>query len=208
MSDSTNGTTTIPSLQATDFVDRMADLIPNNWCGQQAKQNGGGGVFNAMLTAIATETASMMQEIQYALDATRIATETDPELSLAAQDFFGPGVLPRPKGDTDAEYAAYITANLFRPAVDRQSIQDALDGILPSPPRLIEPWRMLDVGYVDNGFLDIDSEVVACRVAAPEQRYQGYIEFSGTVAEQLLAQSTLNAIRAWGTRVWLNLLAT
>ena len=201
-------TTVVPPLQAADFAARLADMIPAGWCGEQAKANGDGGTFSAMLTALGAGCAVLISQIQYALAATRIASESDPELSLAAQDFFGAGGLPRPAGYSNFEYAAYIKANLFRPALTRESIYEALTDILPAPPRMIEPWNINDTGRVDSSFLDVDSVVVPGRVGAPEMRYQGFIEMTGSVAQQLASQAQVNSLHAFGTLICLKVVSS
>lgn len=122
---------------------RLGENFPAGWASADAMQS---GVISELFGALAGQLSELVAQISYVRDAARVPTSTDPELTLAATDFYGSGVLPRPSSDTDAQYAALILGNLFQPAATRSAIENALKTLTGTDPRMIEPWNPGDTG--------------------------------------------------------------
>lgn len=190
--------TTIPTISGQQFATRLADLFPRGWCSDDAKQTG--NVY-ALLLAVGRELQIVQGELQYALSAQRIQTETFPELDFASIDFLG-SALPRPSGATDAAFAQQIIAALFQPAATRSAIQNALTLLTGSVPRMLEPWNVNDTGSWDNkSYWNVDTISNPARWGDGGLRYQGFIE---TAPPALPAIGPNNPILCWGTSAYWN----
>ena len=192
--------TTVPTITASGFAQREADLIPRGWALEDAKQEG--GVLYAMLLALSTQLAFCIVAIQYALNSTRIQTATDSELDLAAQDFFG-DTLPRPTGASDDTYRALILAALFPEGATRKAVQDAVETFTGSPARIIEPWNPADTGAWGKGYWGVDTAQTPSSWTNPGARYQGFVLFTpvpstGTIPYYF----TWNDTGYWGANMY------
>ena len=171
-------TTQINTITADGFAQRMSQtpMYPRGWASEAAKQPG--GVFYALMNTLGTQLSYLITELQYALNAQRIQTETSPELDLASVDFFGQGVLPRPTGMSDANYLALIQANLLQPAATRGAVSNAIYRLTGAVPRIVEPWNPADTGCRDTlkSYRDIDTTGNPMRNTNPSLRYQGFID--------------------------------
>ncbi len=222
--------TTFANMTAAQFASRLANRIPNSWTGQGSLQS---GIAWSLLNAIGQQIATVYVEVQYALNAQRIQTETSPELDLASKDFFG-DLLPRPPGMTDAAFSALITANLLKRGATRIAISNAVKALTGAAPRMIEPWNPGDVGCRDNliSYRDIDTPSNPMRNTSAYLAFNGFIEavlptFPVLGNNPLLTRdatgyrdaneyrlqlqnvgeaqiyAAVQATKAWGTNVWL-----
>lgn len=190
--------TTIPTISGPQFAIRLADLYPRGWCSDDAKQTG--SVY-ALLRAVGQELQIAQGELQYALSAQRIQTETFPELDFASIDYLG-SLLPRPSGATDAAFAQQIIAALFQPAATRSALQNALTLLTGSVPRMLEPWNVNDTGSWDNkSYWNVDTVANPARWGDGGLRYQGFIE---TAPPALPAIGPNNPIQCWGDSAYWN----
>ncbi len=145
--------TEINLLAAQEFAARIAANLPNGWAAPDALTSGN---WNALLVAIGGEMNQIQQSLLYTLNATRLTTETSPELDLASVDFFG-GSFPRPAGMSDSAFASAIIANLFKNAATRPAISAALLQLTGFTPRMMEPWSIFDTGVWDRTtYWDVD----------------------------------------------------
>lgn len=169
-----SGTTQIQDVTPQQFVGRIADLFPPNWCSDDAKASG--NVFTLILT-VGQKLTDVLTQIQYVQEAARLKTETSPELDDAGLDFFG-GALPRPIGMSDANYAALLLSSLFKPAATRKAISDAVTAATGQTPRMVEPWNVTDTGARDTpiSFRDVDTAANPMRNTDPGLRCQGFID--------------------------------
>lgn len=140
--------------------------------------------------------AQVLKQIHYAKAADYLQTETSPELDLASVDFFGPNALPRPVGMSDANFYALILAQLFKSAVTRQAISDAIFAITGVRPRLIEPWNPADTGCRDTlvSFRDVDT------TANPMRNTSGYLAWNGFIETVLPNSAVLGGLNPLLTR--------
>lgn len=190
--------TTIPTIAGPQFAQRMADLFPRGWASDDAKQTG--NVY-ALLVAVGNELQIAQGELQYALSAQRIQTETFPELDFASVDFLG-STLPRPSGTSDAAFGQEIIAALFQPAATRSALQNALTLLTGSVPRMLEPWNVDDTGSWDNkSYWNVDTVANPARWGNGGLRYQGFIE---TAPPALAAIGPNNPIQCWGDSAYWN----
>lgn len=189
----------IPILLGETFAARIADLYPRGWASDDAKQSGN---FFALLLAFGNQLQAIQGELAYALNAQRIQTETSPELDIASVDFFG-GILPRPSGMNDADYAALIIGSLFQAVATRPALQQALTRLTGVPPRMLEPWSPGDTGAWDApvSFWNADSVVTPARWGNGGIRYQGFIE---TVPPGIPAIGPNNPVLGWGSVAYWN----
>jgi hypothetical protein len=191
--------TSITILTGDQFAARIADLFPRGWCSDDAKQPGG-NVY-AMLLAIGNQLTFVQTEVEYALLAQRLLTETFPELDFASIDFFGDD-LPRPSGASDSVFAQQIIASLFRPAATRPALQNALTQLTGFVPRMMEPWSVNDTGSWRNlSYWNVDTVSNPARWGNGGLRYQGYIE---TAPPSIPAIGPLNPILCWGDGAYWN----
>jgi hypothetical protein len=189
--------TVISDLSGQQFADRVADLFPRGWSGDEAKYSGN---LYALFLSFGQQMAVVQDQIQYAQRAQRMQTETFPELDEASQDFLG-DILPRASGTTDAAFARQITAAMFQPVATRRALSNALIQLTGFQPRMMEPWNVRDTGAWGVGgpsFWNVDTIANPARWAAA-QRYQGYIE---TTPPALAAIGPNNPILTWGTAYW------
>lgn len=103
-------------------------------------------VIDGALTGIAYLLAGSYGLIAFARAQIRIATSTGAWLDLTAWDYFG-GRFTRRPGETDATFSARIREEIIRPRVTRSAIRAALIEITGFPVRIIEPSRLVDVGF-------------------------------------------------------------
>lgn len=191
--------TTINPLTGDQFASRIADLFPRGWAGDSAKQPGG-NVY-ALFLAVGNELSIVQTELQYALNAQRLQTETFPELDFASIDYLGE-TLPRPPGASDATFEQLIVAALFQPAATRSALQNALTALTGSVPRMLEPWSVNDTGHWGGGsYWNVDTVANPARWGNGGLRYQGFIE---TAEPQIPAIGPNNPIRAWGDSAYWN----
>jgi hypothetical protein len=170
--------TTITTLTADQFAQRIAKAFPNGWASAGAKQPGGN--LYALLKTAGSGLSFEESAVAYALNSMRIQTATAPELDLAAQDFLG--TFPRAAGEPDTSYRARILAAILAPGATRIAIQNAVKAVTGVAPRMMEPWSTRDSGVFDGGagagmmFYDVDTIVTPGRLADPGLAYQGFLE--------------------------------
>lgn len=194
----TDAATTVPSIVGSSFAARIAELFPRGWAGDDAKQSG--NVYSLFL-ALGQQISFVQTEVQYALAAQRIQTETAPELDEASEDFLGT-TLPRPPSASDAVYAQEIVAALFQPAATRSALQTALAALSGSVPRMMEPWNVNDTGaWGANSYWNVDTVQNPARWGDGGLRYQGFIE---TAPPGLPAIGSGNPILTWNDSAYWN----
>lgn len=188
--------TIITQQSAAQFADRIAALVPNGWAGSDAKAT---GVVRDLFLALGSELSGLLNEVGYLADATRLKTETDPELDIAGADFFG-STYHRPNGMSDSDFAALIIANLFKSAATRPAFLAALSALTGSAPRLLEPWNISDTGgWSATSYWNVDTVDNPARWGNGSLRYQGYIE---TPPPLIPAVGSNNPVLSWGTAYW------
>lgn len=188
--------TTVPTITGQQFAARIADLFPRNWAGDDAKT---GGAVYAFLLSLGNTLSGIIQSIDYDLDAARMQTATAPELDLASEDYFG-DILPRPTGMADSDFAQLIIANLFRPAATRPALFSALTDLCGQPPRMLEPWSVLDTGWWrGKSYWNVDTRANPARWGNGSLRYQGFIE---TTPPLISVVGANNPVLTWGTAYW------
>lgn len=188
----------IETTTGPNFAARLAQLFPRGWCSDDAAQTG--NVYSLLLS-LGNQLRFTQAEIQYALAAQRLQTETSPELDLASLDFYG-GALPRTAGQSDSDYAAAIIAALFQPAATRTALFNALETLTGSAPRMLEPWDVYDTGSWRNlSYWNVDTVQNPARWGNGSLRYQGYIE---TAPPAIPAIGPNNPILAWGDSAYWN----
>jgi hypothetical protein len=138
----------------------------------------------------------LVQQLQYVLAATRLTTETAPELDLASVDFFG-SALPRPSGMSDAVFAQLIIDSLFKSAATRPAIAAALQKLTGQAPRMLEPWNIFDTGvWGRTSYWNVDTLANPARWAPTGLQYQGFVE---TIPAAVPAIGPNNPIYCWGS---------
>lgn len=190
--------TAIIGLAGPQFAARIAQLFPRGWASDDARQTG--NVYSLLLS-LGNQLKFTQDEIQYALAAQRLQTETDPELDDASLDFYG-GSLPRGAGQSDADYSDEIINGLFRPAATRTALFNALAKLTGFAPRMLEPWNVYDTGSWRNAsYWNVDTVPNPARWGNGGLRYQGYIE---TSPPGIPAIGVNNPILAWGDSAYWN----
>lgn len=180
--------TTVPTLTAAQFAQRLAANFPPGWSSQEAKSQPRNVLYSVLLM-IGTQDEYLNGLMQYGDDATRVQTAQDGALDLAGLDYFGNGpyALPRHDGETDDAYRARLLAAMLPAGATRPAMYNALLGVTGFPPRLLELWRPYDTGVWDGVggpgaagvgtmYWDVDTVVTPFRWADPGLRYQALIE--------------------------------
>lgn len=190
--------TTILGIDGPRFAARLAQLFPRGWSSDDAKQTG--NVYSLLLS-LGNELTITQQEIQYALAAQRLQSETIPELDDASIDFYG-AALPRTPGQSDSDFAEEIIADLFQPAATRTALSNALAALTGFAPRMLEPWNVYDTGSWRNlSYWNVDTVANPARWGDGGLRYQGFIE---TAPPGIPAIGANNPILAWGDSAYWN----
>ena len=122
----------------TDVLGRLRAVLPK-WFG------GSSPILDALLTGLATASASIYSLYSYVKLQTRILTASDGWLDMVAADFFGTAIV-RKANQTDASFRATIIANLFREKATRNAIVLVLTALTGRAPKVIEPQRPADTG--------------------------------------------------------------
>lgn len=177
--------TTIPIVTQQEFAAHTGALLPNGWAGADAVTS---GIMSSLLGAIGSQMAFVITQVQYDLAASRLQTETSPELDLASKDFFGE-LLPRAPGQTDASFLQLIQSSLFTPMATRMALSQAIANLVGAVPRMIEPWNPADTGARDllSSYRDVDT------VANPLENTSAWLGYNGFVITQLPTFITLGA---------------
>lgn len=189
--------TFITQLSGEQFAARISDLFPRGWASDDARLSGN---VHALFLSFAQQLSFVQTEIQYALRAQRLQTETFPELDFASVDYLG-DLLPRPHGQTDADFALAITNALFSRVATKQALSNALLRLTGVLPRMMEPWNVTDTGAWGVGgpsYWNVDTIRNPARWGG-DQRYQGFIE---TTPPSIDALGPNNPILTWNTAYW------
>lgn len=175
---------TIPTLTAAQFAQRLAAVFPPGWSAPEALLPG--GVARAALETFGAELSFMGGSLSYALAATRLQTAQGDALDAASVDFFGtlpPYALPRNAGELDPAYRTRLLAAMLPPGATRAAMAAGLLALTGFAPRLIEFWRPADTGAYDMppgtamAFWDVDVPPNCFRWTDWEP-YQALIEVS------------------------------
>lgn len=124
---------------AADMQSRLQLTLPGGWFGDSTP------VLDATLAGFAAAFAFCFSLLSYVQQQTRIATATDVNLDLVAQDFFASG-LSRNPGEGDAVFRARIQQNLLAPAATRSALVRKLALLTGKTPIVFEPANALDTG--------------------------------------------------------------
>ena len=142
--------TTYPDITSLQFSYRIAQNIPRGWLSESAKYS---GVANLKFQTIGSGLNYTLTDMQYALSAQRLSTETSPELDNASLDFFGPlsenqplTALPRTPGQSDASFYQTISSRLMQEGVTRPNIIQAVQSYAGIIVKFFEPKRSADCG--------------------------------------------------------------
>lgn len=190
--------TIVPTLSANQFARRLATNIPKDWAGADAAQE---GLVYSVLESLGTQLSYVMEQLSYAADAQRLTTETYPELDFASQDFLGFS-LPRPNGTSDSAHSQMIIEDLFKKAVTRTALKNAITTATGQVPRMMEPWSIFDTGtWTMTSYWDVDTSANPARWGDSSLRYQGFIE---TVPPSIAAIGPNNPILCWNDGAYWN----
>ena len=114
--------------------------LPTGWFDED------GQVINAVLDALATAPAFDFDQLLYVAQQNRLATATEMNLDLIAEDFFGKGMFRRRKGEGDESYRSRIAAERLRPRATRQAMIDMITDLTGVAPVIFEPGNVSDTG--------------------------------------------------------------
>lgn len=123
----------------TDMFGRLKNLLPRGWFPDTTP------LLDGLLWGYAQALAWMYSLYLFAQAQTRIKTATSGWLDIAAQDFFGTGLL-RYSGQSDDSYRNRIVINIFRERATRYGMQKMLTDLTGRAPLIVEPARPADVG--------------------------------------------------------------
>jgi hypothetical protein len=126
----------------TDFVRRLAGLLPASWFEPGAGAN---PVRDAELNGAAYNLSWIHSLYKYTLKQTRIATATGVWLDRISWDFFGPNFARR-NGEPDSSFRVRLKAEILRPRQTRVAISLALTDLTGVAPLIFEPWNPRDCG--------------------------------------------------------------
>jgi hypothetical protein len=164
--------TAVPLFTADQWARRVVRLFPKSWTRSAARTVG--GILYSICNAIGSQAVAVQAQLQFVLNAERIATATDVALDAIANDLFTS--LPRLTGEPDTSYRARIYANLFPERGTRPAIIKMFTMLTGQTPRVIEPWNINDCAVMDRSFVDIDTVQFPSRVSDSGMRKTIMIE--------------------------------
>jgi len=135
----------------TEFVHRLAGLIPPSWFGTGATEvdevmaQPGAPLLNIPLSGTGYNLSWIYVLYKYALTQSRIASATGVWLDRISYDFLG-NDLPRLVNEQDDAYRARIMDAILAPKQTRAAIIQAVEALTGAAPKLIELWNPGDTG--------------------------------------------------------------
>lgn len=130
----------------SDFVRRIKAVLPWGWFATDSTP-----VLDTLLSGIGAVWAQMWALLIYVARQRRIATATDINLEVIANDFLG-DTLPRKTGESDPAYSLRIRQAIFREMGTRKAISTALTQLTGEAPVIFEPANAHDTGaYASAG---------------------------------------------------------
>lgn len=174
------GRTTVKQITAEQWAARFLRLYPNRWTSDAAKV--AGGIMHAWFNAVGTQTEFLQGGLDWALNATRIATAKDAALDAIAEDYFGKvkkfeATVVRQIGEPDESFRQRIYANLMQEGGRRRDIIRVIELLTGEKPRVIEAFNVMDTSACDSiSYCDIDTVDNPSRVGDLNFPYQGLVE--------------------------------
>lgn len=166
--------TVIPQFSESDWTEALLADFPIPWSSQAARMPG--GVLYAMMGACAANLFIINQFLVYGFDACRLSTCFGVELDLYADDFYGPGGLPRKTAESDDSYRARIESGLFIPYTTREAFNEAITALTGIAPRLISPWIAGQTAAYDwRSYWDIDGDQYPALYGDSNLPYQAFV---------------------------------
>lgn len=123
----------------SDMFSRLKSLLPRGWFPDSTP------LLDGLLWGYAQALAWLYSLYLFAKAQTRIKSATGGWLDIAAQDFFGTGLV-RYSGQGDDSYRNRIVINIFRERATRYGMQKMLTDLTGRAPLIVEPARPADVG--------------------------------------------------------------
>ncbi|QBJ80503.1 hypothetical protein [Aquitalea sp. USM4] len=123
----------------SDMFGRLKSLLPRGWFPDSTP------LLDGLLWGYAQALAWLYSLYLFAKAQTRIKSATGGWLDIAAQDFFGTGLV-RYSGQSDTSYRNRIVVNLFRERGTRNAMVKVLTDLTGRAPLIFEPARAADTG--------------------------------------------------------------
>jgi hypothetical protein len=162
------------------WAERLLTLYPYKWTGDAARV--AGGILYSIFQAPSSQSEYLQANLDWVLDATRIATARDEALDAIALDYFGAvkpftQLVTRQPGEPDSSFRQRIYANLLAPGGTRADIKRVLELLTGQTPRIIEPWNVYDTASCDTvSYCDIDTVANPGRPSDLQMEGQGFVE--------------------------------
>jgi hypothetical protein len=129
-----------------DFLARLKAVLARRWFASSVPgADSSTPVLDGVLTAPASVASWLYDLLEYVAGQRRVATATDINLDMIANDFFGLA-LPRRAGEQDNAYRARIAANLLAQKDTRAAVIQAVTTLTGIAPAIFEPARPADTG--------------------------------------------------------------
>lgn len=125
-----------------DFVTRLRAWLPRLWFPEDPAD---APVLTGLLSGLGAIWSALWLQITYVAAQRRIATATDVNLDIIANDYLGT-TLPRHTGEPDTLYRARVKAAIFQEAGTRRALVNALTALNGQPPTIFEPANAMDTG--------------------------------------------------------------
>ncbi|MBA4707495.1 hypothetical protein [Aquitalea aquatica] len=147
----------------TDMFSRLKSLLPRGWFPDSTP------LLDGLLWGYSQALAWLYSLYLFAQAQTRIKTATGGWLDIAAQDFFGNGLV-RYSGQSDDSYRNRIVINIFRERATRYGMQKMLTDLTGRAPLIVEPARPADVGC-----LGVTAALGVAMVGSYVSPYQAFV---------------------------------
>lgn len=154
---------------------------------------------NVVLHAAANALVFVYSLLAYVQLQLRLATASDDWLDLFAADFFGTGLLRNPS-ESDDNFRARISANLFSPRGTRAAVSAAVAAVIGHPPQIIELTRIADTMAYGPGF-----GYGHGRYGGRLRHHQAIVITGGYAGNPEDVYNAINASKPFGTIVWVDL---
>lgn len=122
-----------------DIVRRVRGTLPIGWFADQSP------LLDGLLAGIASAWSWIYDWVYYVEQQARIATAVDVWLDLIGCDYFGSGLVRRPR-EVDSHYGARIRNNLIRQRGTRRDVISVLTDLTGRSPAVFEPAWCFDTG--------------------------------------------------------------
>ncbi|GBR50794.1 hypothetical protein AA106555_0330 [Neokomagataea thailandica NBRC 106555] len=131
-----------------DFSRRFRQLLPNGWfpAPPQNGEDDQAPTLNAVLDGFGKIFEAVWQQLEMFKLSSRLNTSQGAFVDMAANDYFGRGVLSRKLNESDVLYKKRISENITVERNTKRAVESAFYSTTGQIPKIIEPMSAYDCG--------------------------------------------------------------